>query len=242
MNICYIDEVGTGSIFGPLLTCALVDDGTKQKIDGVKDSKQLTKKKREELYDIIVPQFDFAFGSASPNLIKKMNIHYAKFYAMKKAVEKLLLRGIKIDKIIVDGSFTIPNLNLPQEAIIKADDKLWQCSCASVLAKVKRDRIIANIGKINGYDNYDFENNAAYYSPKHRLGVIGFGGTKLHRENFEYYKYCLFCHNKYLEFLSEGKTLEEYLQWEVEQEKINNMSFFSFWKKNHRKKKGDIWI
>ncbi|MFA5048411.1 MAG: ribonuclease HII [Patescibacteria group bacterium] len=227
----WIDEVGYGSIAGPVLTCAVAADPNHPPIKGVKDSKQLSKHKREDLYVKIIEEVDYEFGAASPKRIEKMNIHYARYYAMKLAIEKLVKRGIQPEKVIVDGKFPIPDLSLLQEPVIKADEKYWQCGAASILAKVKRDSIMANLATIDKYSHYDWQNNAGYFVEQtHKWGVVEFGGTILHRNNFGYYQYCLFCRKKYEEFLEQGKTLKDYKQFEIDETKKYGKSFYSIWK------------
>lgn len=231
--LCFCDEVGVASIAGPVLVCALAVENNHPRIEGVKDSKKLTKKKREELYDIITSQVEYAFGSASPNKIEKLNIHYARYEAMRIAVERLIRRGVKIEKVIVDGKFTIPNLNVEQEAVIKADDKFWECGAASILAKVKRDGLMAKLGELEKYSYYAWDSNAGYFSPQHRDGIIKHGITTLHRVNFEYTKYCVACYEKSLEL----GGYEKFLEYEKEQVEKYKMSYFQIWKNN----KKQIW-
>lgn len=210
MKICGVDEVGCASIAGPVFTCAVIIDSDLKQIPGVKDSKLLTKKKMNELFPKIIETVDaYSFGAATVKEIEGLNIHYAKFLAMKRAVQKIRRRN-KIDRLIIDGGFKIPNLNdIKQEAIPKADKKFWEVSCASILAKVTRDKLMANLAK--RYPYYGWETNAGYYSPKHREGVILHGPTVYHRKNFEYFKYCLFCHEELKKVKEDGMKDEEYL-------------------------------
>ena len=237
MKTIYVDEVGYSSIAGPLITCATAIGPNEQKIDGIKDSKQISKKKREALYPLLKETYKHAFGSVSPERIQEVNIHWARYEAMKMAVEKLLMDGVVANKVIVDGKFEIPNLNMPQEAVIKADSLFWEVGAASILAKVKRDNMMAEFTKSEQYSHYDWEQNAGYFSPKHRTGIILHGPSDLHRRNYKYFKYCLYCRNKYLEFLREGKTAESYFQYEEEQQEKNGESFYKLWKNGTE----DIW-
>lgn len=230
MNIAYVDEVGYGSIAGPVLTCAVISQENAPLIKGVKDSKKLTRKKREELYEEL-SKLPHAFGTASPKKIEEMNIFWARFLAMKRAIDKL--KDYKINKIIVDGNFEIPNVDISQEAIIKADEKIWQVGAASILAKVKRDNVMADLAKIEKYSHYGWETNAAYYTPVHRLGIVEYGPTTLHRNNFGYFQYSLFCYNKYQEFLKEGKSFEDYLKYEENEKEKYKKSYYSLWKQGH---------
>lgn len=224
MNVCYIDECGMASIAGPVQCCVIVLPSNTKPIQGVKDSKQLTKKKREELYETL-KTLPHAFGTASPKSIEILNIFHARFLAMRRALNKM--KDYNITKVIVDGKFEIPDIDIPQEAIIKADEKLWEVGAASILAKVKRDGVMTELAKIDKYKPYDWPSNAGYFSPNHRLGIIEHGPTHLHRVNFAYFKYCLFCHNKYKEM---GENLEKYLEYE-QQEKIKyGKSHYQLWK------------
>jgi len=226
----YVDEVGCASIAGPVMTCAVAVEDDHVQIPGVKDSKQLSKKRRETLYPIIASQVQYAFGSASPQKIERMNIHWAKLAAMRIAVERLAKAGVEIEKVIVDGGFVIPDLTYPQEAVVKADALFWQCGAASILAKVKRDGVMTELGKREKYSHFSWHTNAGYYSDAHRDGIILYGPTELHRKNFEYFKYCMACHRKYLEFVAEGKTAEDYFAFVKEREGLYKKSDYSLWR------------
>jgi ribonuclease HII len=132
---------------------------------------------------------------------------------MKDAIEKLLARGIVANKVIVDGNFTIKDLDMEQEAIIKADAKFWQVGAASILAKVTRDNMMASLAMQEKYSHYDWEINAAYPAPKHRIGITLFGPTDLHRVGFALFKYYMFHYEECQRFRKEGKTAEEYFNW-----------------------------
>jgi ribonuclease HII len=213
MKLCFIDEVGVSSIAGPVMVCAVAVPEDMAPIPGVNDSKKLSKKKREELFPILQSDLIHEFGSACPKKIERLNIHWAKLDAMRIAVEKLLRMGIDIDKVVVDGSFTIPGLTIRQEAVVKADAKFWQCGAASILAKVKRDRMMTELATLQKYSYYDWQNNAGYYTPAHRLGIVLHGPTMLHRRNFDYFKYCMFGYRKCQEFVREGGTFEDFEKW-----------------------------
>jgi len=228
MKVCYIDEVGMGSIAGPVLVCGVVLSPDATKIAGVNDSKKLTKQKRESLFDEL-SKLPHAFGTASPKSVETLNIFWARFLAMKRALDKLS-KDHRIDKIIVDGKFEIPDVDIPQEAIIKADAKIWQVGAASILAKVKRDDIMAELAEIEKYSHYGWTTNAGYYTPEHRLGIVEYGPTPLHRKNFDYFKYSLYCHLKYQEFVKEGKPLEEYLAYENSEKQKYKQSYYTLWK------------
>jgi ribonuclease HII len=221
--IIYVDEVGMSSIASSLVVCAIAID---KKIEGIKDSKKLSKKKRENFYEIIKENSLYEFGYASPKKIEEMNIYYARYDAMKRAIEKLSNK-VKIDKVIVDGNALIPNLGIKQEAVIKADDKFWECGCASILAKVKRDRMMSALSKT--YD-YDFENNAGYYSPEHKKKMILNGISNIHRKNFLYVKFGEYCNEVYKKI----GDYDKYLEYEKQEEEKYNKSFFSIWKDKNK--------
>jgi len=225
--IVYIDEVGMSSIAGPVLTCAMVfKDGTTP-VSGVKDSKKLTKNKRNELYKKLIT-YPHSFGTASIKEIKEMNVFWARFLAMRRAIEGFVSIGMNISKIIVDGKFTIPDLEIEQEAIIKADAKFWQVGAASILAKVKRDTLMEDLGKKEEYSHYDWKNNAGYYSPSHRSGIVLHGPCDLHRKEFVYFKYCLARHKEYANFIKQGNNPDDFLKDQIVDGK--RKSDYTLWK------------
>jgi ribonuclease HII len=231
MKTIYVDEVGCASIAGPVLTCAVAIDNGALKIDGVNDSKKLTKLKREKLYPVLRDKIEYAFGMATLEEIETLNVFWARHEAMKRAIQKLIDRGIRADKAIIDGKFTLPGLQMEQEAVIKADEKFWQVGAASILAKVKRDTAMANAAKIEKYSHYDWENNAGYYTPKHRLGIILHGPSDLHRKSFNFFKYCLARHKEYKKFIADNKTSEDYFEWvEKRRQEKNQKSDYLIWK------------
>lgn len=225
MNTVYIDEVGQASIAGDLYVCAVLINDKQEKIEGVKDSKQLTRKKRNELFPILTGKLIYQLERATIREIETLNVHYAKYAAMKRVVGELA-KNHSIDKVIVDGKFVIPGLNVPQEAVVKADDKYWEVGAASIIAKVYRDNVMAELAQQERYSYYDFESNCGYYSPNHRKGIILHGPCDLHRQNFMYFQYCLDRHRKYKivggdidEFLSnkiiDGKPKSDYFIWKM---------------------------
>lgn len=205
--IVYCDEVGMSSIAGPLMVCAVADNGVRP-IAELKDSKAYSQKRREKLYEILASSLTYACGAANVLTIEKMNIYYARFEAMRRAILLLERKGIKIDEVVVDGNAIIPNLHIRQRAIIRADEKLWCCSAASILAKVKRDRSMTALGKI--FDGYGWDQNKGYMSPTHLCGVIRNGLTTLHRRGFKYTQYCEYERNQ---FLKSGITAEEFVEF-----------------------------
>ncbi|MHA2218921.1 MAG: ribonuclease HII [Candidatus Hodarchaeales archaeon] len=227
MAICYVDEVGCASIAGPVLVCAVAVDSSDKIIDGIKDSKQLSRIRREKLYDPIASRLKHSFATSSVQTIKDINIHWAKLKAMREAVYELIDKQVNIVKVIVDGKFEIPNLNIKQEAIIKADSKLWQVGAASILAKVKRDNMMARLAREAKYSYYDWESNAGYYSPNHMRGIVLYGPCDIHRRNFVYFKYCMDRHNEFKRLAGDSKVYFEYM---ANREIKYGMSDYAIWK------------
>lgn len=182
-GICGIDEVGRGCIFGPVVACACVmPEG--ERIAGIKDSKKLSKKKRE-LFDDLIRQKALAigFGRVEADQIDRINIKQATRLAMKLALDNLQTKGglaFRPDKVLVDAEQI--ETDLPQESIIHGDDLVYAISCASILAKVYRDAFFEDYDIL--YPGYDLVNNVGYGTKKHYDGLNKQGKTPLHRETF----------------------------------------------------------
>ncbi len=172
-----IDEVGRGPLAGPVVACAVILPADFHEVD-VNDSKQLSQKRREELYDIILKEaVAVGVGIKSETVIDEVNIYQATRLAMKEAVEKLnptpdylLLDAMKLD------------LDIPQESLIKGDAKSASIAAASIVAKVTRDRLMTEYSLT--YPGYGFEKNAGYGTKEHLLGLETFGVTPIHRKTF----------------------------------------------------------
>jgi ribonuclease HII len=183
MHIACIDEVGRGCLFGDVVACAVIMPRGLQ-IDGIKDSKKLSPKKREMLYDIIMDNcIAYGFGSVDCKKIDEINIKESTRLAMKMAVENLLdKQGNRIvpDFILIDAEKIY--MDIPQEGIIKGDDKCYGIACASILAKVYRDRKCIEWGKM--YPEYKIEKHKGYATKEHIEAIIEHGITPLHRNTF----------------------------------------------------------
>ncbi len=176
--ICGIDEVGRGPFAGPVIACAVILPKDCE-ILYINDSKQLSEKKREELYDEIISKaIAFGIGSVPPNQIDEINILNATYEAMKKAIGNL---SVKPD-LLLNDAVTIPGVDIKQVPIIKGDAKSISIAAASIVAKVTRDRIMVAYDKI--LPGYDFANNKGYGSPKHIEAIGKLGLTPIHRRSF----------------------------------------------------------
>lgn len=175
--IAGIDEVGRGPLAGPVVTCALIIKKD-SKIEGVTDSKKLTRKKMLVLKDkILADCLTYAYGYANSLLIDKLNIKNATHKAMEDALNNLKIRP---EIVLIDAERI--NTDLPQMNIVKGDLNEYVISCASILAKIRRDDIMINFSKI--YKGYGFETNMGYGTKKHYEGLEKYGETPIHRQTF----------------------------------------------------------
>lgn len=173
-----IDEVGRGPLAGPVVTAAVILPHDFQLVE-VNDSKQLSEKKREELYDKILEQaVAVAVGIAENELIDEVNIYQATRIAMKESLEALTIKPghILIDAMQIDT-------DIPQTKLIKGDARSASISAASIVAKVNRDHLMKFYDTV--YPGYDLGNNAGYGTPKHLAGLAQKGVTPIHRKTFE---------------------------------------------------------
>ena len=185
--IAGVDEVGRGPLAGPVVTACVVLPEDFEGL-GIDDSKKLSEKKREELYsEIIENAICYGFGLCDNNIIDDVNILEATKIAMKQAVisaEEALKKsgqGEKIDLILVDA-VTIPGIERKQISLIKGDANSISIAAASILAKVKRDRMMREYDDI--YPGYDFASNKGYGTAAHYAGLREKGLTPIHRKSF----------------------------------------------------------
>ena len=177
--IAGVDEVGRGSLVGPVYAAAVI---LKKKVDKkkLKDSKKLTKINRQILEKYIKKNSYWSIGSASLKEIEKLNILNASLLAMKRAIIKLKK---KPGQILIDGN-KIPKIkNYNLKYVIKGDEKVPEISAASIIAKVSRDRLITKMSK--KYIKYSWNKNAGYGTRSHLLAIKKFGITKHHRKTFK---------------------------------------------------------
>lgn len=176
--ICGIDEVGRGPFAGPVVAGAVILPPDCE-ILYVNDSKQLTEKKREELYDEIMEKAVAAeVGYASPARIDEINILQATYEAMREAVSKLSVKP----QILLNDAVNIPGIVIPQVPIIKGDAKSMSIAAASIIAKVTRDRLMREYDKI--MPQYGFASNKGYGSRDHIEAIRKYGPTPIHRRTF----------------------------------------------------------
>ena len=176
--IAGVDEVGRGSLIGPVYAAAVI---LKKKLDKkkLKDSKKLTKKNREILEKYIKKNSYWSIGSASLKEIEKLNILNASLLAMKRAIKKL---NKKPSRVLIDGN-KIPKIkNYNLKYVIKGDEKIPEISAASIIAKVARDRLITKMSK--KFVKYAWDKNAGYGTRLHLIAIKKFGITKYHRKTF----------------------------------------------------------
>jgi len=176
--IAGVDEVGRGSLIGPVYAAAVIlNKSINKKL--LKDSKSLTKSKREILSIYIKKNSVWSIGKASVREIEKINILQASLLAMKRAIKKL---KIKPSLILIDGNKLpkIKNYNL--RSIIKGDQKIPSISAASIIAKVTRDKLITNLGK--KFKGYYWDQNYGYGTKQHLKAIKNLGITSQHRKTF----------------------------------------------------------
>lgn len=176
--VCGIDEAGRGPLAGPVYAAAVILKKG-QTIEGVNDSKKLSEKKREALYNKIIDEcLAYAIGVADEKEIDEINILQATFLAMKRAVDGL---SIKPDCALVDGN-QIPPLDCSVTTVIKGDSKSESIAAASILAKVARDRYMLEMAQ--KYPQYCFEKHKGYGTKLHYEMIEKYGICDIHRKSF----------------------------------------------------------
>jgi len=188
-RVACLDEAGRGPLSGPVIAAAVIIKPClkwKFKHLQIKDSKKLTPKRRKELYKILIkhPDLKWGIGRVSEKVIDKINILEATKLAMKRAVEKL---SKKPNFLILDGKMKL-DLPISQKSIIKADEKVFSCAVASILAKVTRDRMMERYHQ--KYPKYGFDRHKGYPTKLHRKMLKKYGPCKIHRKSFKPVKTC----------------------------------------------------
>ena len=177
--IAGVDEVGRGPLAGPVVAAAVILPRDFDVL-GIDDSKKLSPKKREELFEVIKEKaLAWAVGWVGPERIDEINILEATKEAMTQAVQGLSLPP---DHVLIDGNFTVRALALPQTAIVKGDANSTSIAAASILAKVTRDRYMEEMDAV--YPGYAFASNKGYGTKAHYDGLKAQGPTLIHRKTF----------------------------------------------------------
>ncbi len=176
--VCGIDEVGRGPLAGPVVAGAVILPKDCH-ILYINDSKKLSEKKREQLYEIILKQaIATGIGIVSPKRIDEINILQATYEAMRQAIQNLSV----VPDILLNDAVTIPNVNILQIPIIKGDAKSISIGAASIIAKVTRDKMMVEYDK--SMPEYGFAKNKGYGSAEHIEAIRTYGASKIHRQTF----------------------------------------------------------
>ncbi len=177
-RIAGIDEVGRGPLAGPVVACAVILP-TDHPILYLNDSKKLSAKKRDELYEVILKEaVAYGIGMESPETIDRINILQATYSAMRKAIAALDPPA----EFLLNDAVTIPGVSLPQCPIIKGDAKSVSIAAASIVAKVTRDRMMEDYDRI--YPGYSFAKNKGYGTAEHIAAIREMGLCPIHRRSF----------------------------------------------------------
>lgn len=181
--VCGVDEAGRGPLAGPVVAAAVIlrPGGD---VSGIRDSKKVAHKKREELYERITESaLAYCVASVDAPKIDRINILQASLLAMRLAVEGL---GVKADALLVDGNFTVPGFadsQLAQKAVVGGDSQCASIAAASILAKVSRDRRMVEYDEV--YPGYAFGRHKGYGTAEHMGFLRELGPSPIHRRSFE---------------------------------------------------------
>lgn len=177
--VCGVDEAGRGPLAGPVCAAAVIlPDGLE--IEGLNDSKKISEKKREQLFDVIIEKaiaYSIAFGTVEE--IEQVNILNATFLAMNRAIEGL---SVKPDFALIDGNRVPKDIKIPCKTVIKGDGKSYSVAAASILAKVTRDRLLLEADE--KYPQYGFAKHKGYGTKAHYEAIKQYGICELHRPSF----------------------------------------------------------
>jgi ribonuclease HII len=177
--IAGVDEVGRGSLAGPVVACAVVMPPDSRALRGVDDSKALTGAARERLVSQIMQRaVSLGLGAASAREIDRVNIYHASTLAMKRALSRL---RVAPDHVLIDGR-PIRSLGVEHRGIVDGDDKCFSIACASIVAKVKRDRLMASLAR--RHPHYAWDHNCGYATRRHIDALQSHGSCAHHRQSF----------------------------------------------------------
>ena len=175
--VCGVDEAGRGPLAGPVCAAAVI---LNEEIEGLNDSKKLTEKKREALFDVIKEKaLSYSIAFASVEEIEEHNILNATYLAMNRAIEGL---NQKADFALIDGNRVPTGISVPCETVVKGDAKSCSIAAASILAKVTRDRLMLEEDK--KYPEYNFKKHKGYGTKEHTDAILKYGMSPIHRPSF----------------------------------------------------------
>jgi len=177
--ICGVDEAGRGPLAGPVCAAAVILPEDCE-IEGLNDSKKISEKKREVLFDVICEKavsYSIAFGTLEE--IEEFNILEATFLAMNRAIDNL---DIKADFALIDGNRVPRDIKIPCQTVIKGDAKSCSVAAASILAKVTRDRLLLEYDE--KYPEYNFKKHKGYGTKEHSDLILKYGPCPIHRMSF----------------------------------------------------------
>src|SRR3989344_3496098 len=187
-----VDEAGRGPLAGPVMAAAvfiIINDKYEELLNlGVNDSKKLSPKKRDKIYEALTshPLVLWSVGEASEKEIDEINILRASLLAMRKAVEKLIDKNNRLERenfsVYIDGREVIPNFTANQKSIINGDAKVFSIAAASIIAKVTRDRLMLKYAE--KYPQYGFEKHKGYGTKQHYEMIEKHGICRIHRKTF----------------------------------------------------------
>ena len=177
--VCGVDEAGRGPLAGPVCAAAVVFPDNVE-IEGINDSKKLSEKKREALYDVIKEKaLAFGIAFATVDEIEEVNILNATYLAMNRAIEQL---GEKVDYALIDGNRVPKGIKVECETVVKGDAKSMSIAAASILAKVTRDRLLLEYDL--KYPEYSFKKHKGYGTAEHIEAIRTHGISEVHRPSF----------------------------------------------------------
>ncbi len=181
-SVVGVDEAGRGPLAGPVVAAAVKIKNIVPEFELINDSKKLTEKKREFLFNIIMENCYVGVGIVDARKIDEINILNATFLAMRTAIEEVKDQGIEWDLTLVDGNHKIREYKDNQLPVIKGDGKSLAIAAASIIAKVTRDRMMVEAGE--RYKGYGFEKHKGYGTKAHREALLEIGPCECHRKSF----------------------------------------------------------
>lgn len=184
-----VDEVGMGCLAGPVVTCAVAMTNHfynkhHKKLRWLRESKLLSSHQREKFAAELLKEKDlvYAISSVSPKIIDKINIYQAARRGMKNSIKKLKPNFDLKTIVLIDGKTKIKGVDYEQMPIVKGDRKIFTIACASIIAKVHRDKIMTRYAQ--KYPNYGFEKHKGYGTKYHQARLAAFGPCEIHRKSF----------------------------------------------------------